>query len=752
MRQMICIITLFFTLFSISYSQTIRGFVYESIDNTERPVSGATVRWLGAEIRAESKTDGTFQIEQYAGIQKLIVQHSHFDTDTVEVTSLPVRISLTRIHQVKGVDISAARPSTYFAPTDQKTEVITAKELEKAACCDLSTCFSTNSSVQPEVTDVITDTRELQMLGLSGIYTQVLVDNVPGLIHGLNQSYGVSFIPGPMIDRIFVVKGASSVLQGYESISGLVNVLLKDGFDSDRLYLNAYMNSFLEKQVNLAFAQAFGTWSTYFFGHSVQQARRIDLDGNSFLDVPRITRYSFLNKWSYLNEDAGRRMQFTFKATDEERQGGQFDYTPSLHRGSTSVYGQTIHNRRYEFLNKSEFIFEDVGRLSIHASASYHEQDAVYGATQYDAAQRGVLFDAHYAFEPFEEHTLILGAAYRMLKLEEEITLLQNPLSKTYNGMYASDESIPAVYAEEKMRLFDNQLTLIGGLRFDFHNEHGTVTTPRIFAKYELDAETSIRTTFGAGFHVPHIFSENTFVLSSSRNVIIRAPIEPERAMNYGGSLLRLFSMGELEGSLSIDVFHTQFRNQVVADYDQHVDQIVFENLDDASGSNNLLVELKVKPTHALDTKIAYTFSDVYEKRNGGRKELPFNSRHRFSTALSIAPEDSRWIFSATAEWHGSQRLPDAGLYPVEFRWDNYSKDFLIMNVQATHRWNYFEVYAGIENLFNYTQPNPIINARQPFAQYFEPNFTWGPVKGREIYAGLRLRFYENVDEEEEDE
>lgn len=76
--------------------------------------------------------------------------------------------------------------------------------------------------------------------------------------------------------------------------------------------------------------------------------------------------------------------------------------------------------------------------------------------------------------------------------------------------------------------------------------------------------------------------------------------------------------------------------------------------------------------------------------------------------------------------------------YPAELRMTSPSPDFTMINIQATHAWDWFELYGGIENILDFRQANPIINAAHPFERYFEPTFAWGPVKGRELYLGVR--------------
>jgi len=64
-----------------------------------------------------------------------------------------------------------------------------------------------------------------------------------------------------VVGNIYVAKGANSVLQGFESISGQINVETKEPDNTDKLYFNAYMNSFGEKHINTNYAVKKNKWS-----------------------------------------------------------------------------------------------------------------------------------------------------------------------------------------------------------------------------------------------------------------------------------------------------------------------------------------------------------------------------------------------------------------------------------------------------------------------------------------------------------
>lgn len=105
------------------------------------------------------------------------------------------------------------------------TTLVTKKELLKAACCNLAESFETNPTIDVNFSDALTGTKQIKMLGLTSPYLMMTQENVPS-VRGASQAYGLSFTPGPWIESIQITKGAGSVVNGFESISGQINTEL----------------------------------------------------------------------------------------------------------------------------------------------------------------------------------------------------------------------------------------------------------------------------------------------------------------------------------------------------------------------------------------------------------------------------------------------------------------------------------------------------------------------------------------------
>ena len=69
-----------------------------------------------------------------------------------------------------------------------RTEVISSEGLMKMACCNLAESFENSASVTVGYSDATTGARQIRLLGLSGIYTQMLDENRP-VMRGLSAPF-----------------------------------------------------------------------------------------------------------------------------------------------------------------------------------------------------------------------------------------------------------------------------------------------------------------------------------------------------------------------------------------------------------------------------------------------------------------------------------------------------------------------------------------------------------------------------------
>ncbi|MDZ4808926.1 MAG: TonB-dependent receptor [Bacteroidota bacterium] len=737
MLRYIIFLALFLPIAGIA--QTISGKV---VTSNNQPLAGASIVWLSNKKGITANEDGSFSIKRTTADSKLVASYSGYVKDTIDINNMEtVLFILKPNNNLQEVVIRSEKEGIIQSNLSPiKTEILTSVELKKSACCDLAGCFETQSSVQPQTTNIITNAKELRILGLSGVYNQVLIDGFP-MIQGLTFTYGISGIPGTVVDNIYISKGANSVLQGFESISGQINVETKKPNASEKLFANIYMNSFAEKHLNLATNFKVGKWHSLLAFHTVQPASKTDRDKDNFLDLPLLTRYMVMNKWKIGKEkDWGWSSEIMVRFLNEKRTGGQTFFEPGKHKGSSTVYGNTVFFNQPEMWAKTSYRFNDMHRIALYTSGFHQNQNSWFGSLSYNAKQTNAFVNLQYELTKSENHSLKAGISFKTLNLEEDIVFTDNIINRNYGGNYIRNEKVAGLFAENTMTFLKGKLTWIAGIRADNHNQFGWNVTPRTLLKYDPTSKLTIRANIGTGWRTVNFFSENIGLLASSRDIVFTEALKPEKALNMGINLTQKFEGENISGYISMDYYRTNFLNQIFPDYDTDPTKAFIKNFTGKSISNGFQADFFIKLYNRYEFKAGYNFLDVYRISNEKKEVLPFNPRHKVLATFSYKPVSNKFHADINIHWFGKQRLPDTKSNPVAYQRPDFSQPYTTVNAQFTYVFKNFEVYTGCENIFGFRQNQPIVSWQNPFSPYFDISSVWGPTRGREFYLGIRWR------------
>ncbi|MEN8251054.1 MAG: TonB-dependent receptor, partial [Bacteroidota bacterium] len=642
--------------------------------------------------------------------------------------------------QLDEVGIVYRQPSTQVDYARAvKSEYISEKELLKAACCNLSESFETSPSVDVSFTDAVTGTRQVQMLGLAGPYTQITSENMP-FARGLASIYGLTFVPGTWIEGIQLNKGTGTVVNGFESIAGQINVELRKPEEADRLYLNFYANEAMRLEANANLIHRFNNsgWSTGLLLHGKTNRLKHDRNEDGFLDMPLSNNLIALNRWKYIGTD-GLMFQFGVKGTLIDNLGGQTDFDPVNDIGTTNSWGMDTKINRIEGWSKLGKVYLDKPwrTFGLQLSAANHKQESYFGLNHYQAAQNTMY--ANFIYQSIfgnTNHKFKTGASFQYDDYIESLN--------TEN--YDRTEIVPGAYFEYTYSFLE-KFSLITGLRGDYHNYYGFFLTPRMHARYAVTDNTVLRASAGRGQRTANILAENNGLLASSRQIVIEGDnsgnpygLNPEVAWNYGINLTQYFELDYRNGTVSFDYYRTDFQNQIVIDLDQSPQLAVFYNLNGKSYSNSMQVQLDYELINRLDVRVAYRWFDVWTTYDDVLRQKPLVAQHRAFTNLAYESRN-HWKYDFTINWQGEKRIPYTGSNPEGYQLDERSPNYVLINAQVSKVWKEkFEVYLGVENLLNYTQENPIIASDDPFSSYFDSSLVWGPIFGRNTYLGLRYK------------
>ncbi len=754
-RVLLCAITLFITM-GVAHAQKIMGLVVEkNAKGVEEPLAGANVVWLGTAQGTSTETNGVFMIDPLEGATHLVISYVGYKSDTIKFNpQTRIKVILVPDELLDEVTVVGWKPSSGIDHTRGiNTTVMTEKELFKAACCNLSESFETNPSVDVAFTDAITGTRQIQMLGLAGPNTMISIENMPG-VRGLASSQGIQFIPGTWINSIQVTKGTGSVINGYESIAGQINVELKKPEESERLYVNGYVNNAARSELNVNYTAHVGEkWATTFLLHGSTRPFEMDSNDDSFLDFPTGTQINAINRWVY-NNGKGLLAQFGVKLLSDVKLGGQTDFDAE-DKFTTNRYGFEIDTKRYEAWGKVGYQFDGKPYKSIgfQWSVMQHDHASFYGFNEHDANEKSVYANLIYqSIIGSTNHKFKAGASFLYDRVDE--TFANQELDIIYRDTpvnsirFDRKEFVPGVFMEYNYDA-GGKFSAIAGLRVDHHNLFGPLYTPRLHLRYNATETTTLRVSGGRGIRLANLLTESTGVLASARQFVFTGlqtnyayGYKPDIAWNYGVNLSQDFTLDYRPGSITVDYFYTNFENQVVLDMDYSTREARFFGLTGRSFSQSFQFQVDYELMRRFDLRMAYRWLDVQTDYTNGRLTRPLIPKHRAFINLAYETKN-RWKFDYTVQVLGKQRIPNTSENLPQYQREAYSTSYMLMNAQVTKdikdKWS---VYLGVENINNFTLDNPIVAADDPFGLHnnFDSSLVWGPIFGRMVYAGFRFR------------
>ena len=724
-----------------SFSQKmLTGFV---TNEQEEPLIYATVNWKGTTISATTDVEGYFEIERGEEHSDIEVSYVGYDAITIHIepTEESVWVEMAGAVALTEVEV-VARQSGNFTSTleTRNVESITSKELRKAPCCNLGESFETNAAVDVAYADAITGSREIQLLGLRGIYTQLLIEKRPAL-YGLAAPYALDYIAGTWLTGIQISKGASTVQTGYGGMAGAINSELEKPNDGRKLHVNLFGSHLGRGEANVHINRKLNNnWSTGVLLHGSLFQNEVDHNGDGFMSMPQKQVGTGMFRLFYNGNDPFEG-QLNVHVLSEDRTAGQVSTAVNPQGG---LYQIRQNNDRVNVTAKLGYLgFDEVYKSAGSIwSATYHRLNSSYGNRQHRGEQRSFYSNLFYStIIKNSDHKIMYGGGYQYDDYQEFVD--ESDISRTEHKTGAFAE-----YNFKKENFSTStwwkEMGLILGLRADYHNQFGLLVTPRLNFKFNFTEDAVVRVSGGRGYRTANVVAENISFLASSRQIVFVENLDIESSWNYGANFTQKFNVGKREGAFSIDAYRTQFTNQVILDVEDNHEQLLIYNLDGKSFSNAFLASLNFEILPRLDVKVAYKFNDVRTTYQGDLRERPLVAKHRGLAAIDYETANKKWRFNASSQIVGSQRLQDINVHLPDDDFHIHengdrSPSYAIMNAQVTFapskKW---EFYAGSENLTGYHQHRPIIGASDPFGEYFDATRVYAPTMGRVGYAGLR--------------
>ena len=776
------VLSLLFLLFSSASVSTLRAQDLRGVvrDADNQPLVGASVYWAGTTVGASTDAQGAFLLHRVKGYDRLVASYLGYVNDTLRIDTAASRAEFTLRAEgveLEGVVVEGAL-SGNFVKQDGivKGEMISFAGLCKMACCNLAESFENSASVTVGYSDAISGARQIKMLGLAGTYTQILDENRP-IMRGLSAPYGLSYTPGMWLNSIQVSKGVASVTAGHDAITGQINLEHRKPTDSERLFVNLYLDDELRPEANITTAFPVSkdgklTSILLLHGSGDTDVRKMDHNDDGFRDLPLSTQFNVANKWLYA-ADNGTQVRWGWKFVQESRLGGMLGYrnTSAMREAMADgwdwtrtgtampLYGSHIRNRNANGYFKvgmpvgpsvydADEQDEMRSNLAFVADFDHFDENAYFGLNTYEGNQNSVSLNLMYNHYFTYRSSFNVGVQAHLDYFRESLDNATPWLDSSRSYNLDRDEQEVGAYAEYTYAVKD-RLSVVAGLRGDYNAFYDRFfLTPRGHVKWNITSSTALRASAGLGYRSTDVITDNIGMLATGRALVIPeldALNRLEKALTVGGSLTQTFGLvNPGDATLSFDYFRTQFYNSVVVDQEYDPETIRVYGSTGRSWTDTYQIDFTWTPVERLDifATFRYTDSEMTIDRPDGRTarvERPLVSRYKTLLNIQYATKFRRWTFDATAQLNGPSRIPTQ---TGDLADSYYSPRYPMLYAQVSRKVGKFDIYVGCENIADYRQEDPILNWQNPYDYRFNSMNVWGPLMGRKFYAGLRFNLY----------
>ncbi len=712
-----------------------------SVTHQNQPVEFANIQVLQTSIGTTTNAEGRFTLVNLPlGKVTLKVSSIGYVTHSIEVIltagNNTVAVALDEdAKQLEEVVITGTMKEVTKINSSIPVEVYSPTLFTKNPTPSIFESLNMVNGVQPQINCNVCNTGDIHINGLEGPYTMILIDGMP-IVSSLATVYGLFGIPNSMVKRIEVVKGPGSTLYGSEAVAGVINIITQDPSTAPKLKLDVFGTSMGEYNTDVSSAFRVKKSSAMLGINYFNFDQKWDVNNDNFTDVTLQNRVSLFNKWN-LHRKSGKRFSLAGRYIYENRWGGELQWTEK-YRGSDVYYGESILTRRSELIGTYQFNTKE--DLQFDFSYNHHFQDSYYGQTYY-------LGDQHTSFAQLRwskkigNHDLLSGTPFRFTYYDDNTAGTARPNGENRPAVTL----LPGIFVQDEIK-WSQHFTTLAGVRYDHHNLHGSIVTPRLSFKFSPNALNTIRLTSGSGYRVVNLFTEEHAALSGFRQVEVKNDLLPERSwnvnLNYAKNIAFQSGYVNIDGSL----FYTYFTNKIVGDFLSDPNKIIYDNLKGYALSQGLTLNADVAFTNGLKVITGATWMDVFLKDESGEK-IPQLHAPAFSGtfAISYTLPKSGWAFDLTGRTYGSMHLP---VVPNDFR-PATSPWFTIMNVQVTKPINKnLEIYAGVKNLLNFLPENPLLRPFDPFDKNvgvdnpngysFDASYNYAPMQGLRGMMGVR--------------
>lgn len=711
-----------------------------------KPVENAHIKIPNSTKIYTSDQNGRFHIEvNNDSTQTLIISTLGYKTKTIEIkitnqADENFTIELEKDFKTIGV-ISIVDKQLKKSTNAVNTDIISISQLTQIQSSNFFESLKQINGLRPQITCNVCQAGELQINGMSGPYTLVLIDGMP-IVSALASVYSMTSINADIIDRIEVTKGPAAAIYGSDAMGGALNIITKSAANAPKFSIKSQLSSYGEWNNELSFKIQKKKFSNLLSANYYRMNTPWDLNTDGFTDITLQNRITVFDKLQFERKNY-RQASFAVRLLNEERNGGQLNWNKNL-RGSDSIYGEYIQTQRAELLGNYQMPL----RLPTFLMFSYnfHQQNSYYGTTHLFANQHNVFVQLSAEVFRNKKYGVNMGISYRQTYYDDNTVATHhseknktNPQINTMPGLFIQSDWNP-----------NNTHNVTLGARLDYHPEHGLIPSPRLHYKASINNFNKIKFGYGRGFRVVNLFTEDHAALSGSRTIIIQKNLKPESSHNFSMNYLSTLVLKDAYLNFDLGLFYNYFNNRIIGDFDSDPTQIIFANLEGYGTSRGVSIGLDAELPHDIEFTAGGLFNEVFSVNHGNYSQQIQAPKWSGVWSLNKKFQKIDLTISLNGNITGPMRLP---VQPNDFR-PEYSPTYFLLNFGITKKFaKNLELSLSGRNLLNFIPKYALMRPQDPFNKYandslqnpngytFDTSYNYAPIQGIQLIFGVKYSF-----------
>ena len=517
----------------------------------------------------------------------------------------------------------------------------------------------------------------INMQGMSGKYVLFLIDGERMAGETLNN-VDYNRLNTENIERIEVVKGASSALYGSNAIGGVVNIITKDASKPWSVNVNAYYGSENEqrysttlglkkKNVSSLTSATYKKKDTYLLKDTSGMTTNVnggwDFNINEKLTWKMNDRITLTGKGAF----------YTRKVDNFENQGVIKDF-----------YRNFNGNIRMNYLI-SEKQNLDISYLLDRYNKYDHYTIKEIDSLNYRNTQHTARAQYNYSFK--EGNTLTGGVEF-----------FRDELMSYQFGGKTHETNDYIVFAQHDFKATNN-FSLVYGARMDYYSSFGAHVSPNLSLMYKLSPFT-FRTSYSRGFRAPSLKEMYTewdmgnqgwFIIKGDPN------LKPEVSDNF--TLSAEYSRDRV--NFSVIGYHNRITDKIATVYNANMDTAFYKNVE-KSKLSGLDANIAVKCPYGFTVKAAYAY--VYENLKVNDVNISSTRPHSATLGINYEYERKKYQLNVAlnGRFLGKLDTNEGNTEGTEFTPIHYPSYQTWKMVITQRLFKAYTLQATVDNIFNY--------------------------------------------------